>query len=137
MILAIACILAIGSAAKSYEEQQQTPASCPETAIPKDDVWQAHLAIKENDKASKIYAQAKIHCYCFEELMTKLNVDALTMLFDPKDPDSDLCNQWVQNYYAKKYLKQLESVSVIIINILATLIFEGLGKFQKFYTKNQ
>ena len=66
-----------------------------------------------------------------------MNLDVLSYEFKKGDPDTKLCQTWSAYYFALKNLKTLESVSVVVLNILATLIFEGLGKFQKFYTKNQ
>lgn len=66
-----------------------------------------------------------------------MNLDVLSYEFKAGDPESKLCQTWSAYYFALKNLKTLESVSVVVLNILATLIFESLGKFQKFYTKNQ
>ena len=122
LIGAITCILAIGFAAKKYDDEVQIPDTCPPVdEYTKEDVWTDHSEYGN--------IEGLVHCYCYNEVITKTNIDAINMLFIESDPGSNLCSEWLQNYSAKKYLKQLESFSVVIINIIATLIFEFLGKF--------
>lgn len=121
LIGAIVCIIGIGSASKTFEAQQDAPESCPTTDITKEEARDDHYDYGD--------VAGLVHCFCLKEISVKLNVDALSMLFKDGDEDSKLCQTWAQSYYALKYLKTLESVSVVLINVIATLIFEGLGSF--------
>lgn len=57
--------------------------------------------------------------------------------FSPDGSKEEICQKWFYNYYGKQVATQMQSVSVVVINIVATFIFELLGAFQRFYTKNE
>jgi len=80
-----------------------------------------------------------MHCFCYNKIFTEKDPYALSLTWQDIHSESTapFCKEWLENYVLKETVKQAQSLSVIVINLVATAIFEVLGKFQKFYTKNE
>ena len=70
-----------------------------------------------------------MHCYCYAEIVKNQNRNILSQKFtdvDPKD-QTEYCREWMKAYILRQVIQPAQSLITIIINIIATMISEGLG----------
>lgn len=108
---------------------------CPVVTM-KDAIVDQHL--------EKNLRQGMMHCYCFEEMKkaAKTGVWAEFLKFlatkftevDPND-DTEWCRKWFDSFSLTNAVKVGAPMTVVIINVIVTKVFEALAKFEKHYTK--
>ena len=132
LVASILGILSMEWANKELQGKFYEPESCSEPdKLSKEDAVNDYLG-KEG--------LGLLHCFCYQKIVTEQNREALDITFKDIAPyysEKKWCEEWAINYGSRVLVKNGKSFSAVIINIIATIIFELLGKFQSFYTKNE
>ena len=134
-ICAFVGILYFKNLAIQSKGEFKAPQDCPEYTM-KDALVDQHL--------EKALRQGKMHCFCFDKMKEALKTGdwdkfkaflATNFTEADKNDETLWCGLWFDSFSLTNAVKVGAPMTVVLINVIVTKVFEALAVFEKHYTK--